>query len=138
MNTKAVHISAFLFTALLLFVPLFFHGFNCSGNVFSAECGRVKYLQIMGGLTLGAGALMCTAALIITLTSLCNARCLHHTAISVVTLSTILTAAAVILYYNYTKAWSPFMATMAMVISFVHTSILVIDVGSRLMKTRRT
>ncbi|KAL5105509.1 hypothetical protein TcWFU_006382 [Taenia crassiceps] len=132
MNTNVIHIFACLFTAALLLVPVVFHGFNCTGTVFSSSCGGIKYLQIMGGLILSAGVLIFLAALIICLTTFCHAKWLKHAAISVVSLSTILSAAAVILYFNSTKAWSPFMVSIAMTASFVHTVMLLIDVSSRL------
>lgn len=135
MNIKVAHICASLLTGLLLLIPVFFHGFKCHGYAFSAECGSIRYLQIMGGLVLCAGALICLAALIITLTFLCHAKWLYHATISVTTLSTILSAAAVILYYNSTKAWSPFMASMAMTISLIHTATLLIEVATRLFKS---
>ncbi|VDM24140.1 unnamed protein product [Hydatigera taeniaeformis] len=135
MNTKVAHIFAALLTALLLLIPVGFHGFDCSGYIFSAECGGISYLQILGKLTLTAGVFACMAALFIAISISCHTKWLNRVIISVVSLSTIFSATTIFLYYTNTKAWSPFMASMAMTISIVHTAILLIDFLSNLIKS---
>ncbi|VDK21169.1 unnamed protein product [Taenia asiatica] len=130
MNTKFAHIFGALLTALLLFLAVGYHGWICIGSVFSEDCKHLGYMQTVGGLLITAGILICLAALIIILAIFRCADWLNLAALSVVILSTIFSAAGVFFYYNNTHTWSPFMATIAMTISFVLTALLLIDVIS--------
>lgn len=130
MNNKFAHIFSALLAALLLFLAVGYHGWACIGSAFSEDCKQVGFMRTVGGLLVTAGILICLAALIIVFAILRCADWLNLAAVSVVILSTIFSAAGVFFYYSNTHIWSPFMATIAMTISFVLTALLLIDVIS--------
>ncbi|KAL5105532.1 hypothetical protein TcWFU_007269 [Taenia crassiceps] len=130
MYTKFAHIFSALLTALLLFLAVGYHGWLCIGSVFSGDCKHMEYMRIVGGLLITAGILICLAALIIVFAVLGYADWLNIVAVSVIILSTIFSAAGVFFYYNNTHTWSPFMASIAMAISFVLTAVLLIEIIS--------
>ncbi|CDI96997.1 expressed conserved protein [Echinococcus multilocularis] len=127
MNFKIAHIFAALFSAFLLFLAIGYNGWNCNGSVFSGNCGQLEYMRTVGGLLLTAGIITCIVAILIILDLVHCASGLDIAAAATVTISTIFSAAGVFFYFNNTHVWSPFLATMAMTISFVLTALLIID-----------
>ncbi|VDM18292.1 unnamed protein product [Hydatigera taeniaeformis] len=135
MNSKIIHLLTALLTAFLLFLAVGYNGWICNGNVFTGDCRHMEYMRIVGGLLLTSGILICLAALIIIVALIRCADWIDFVVVFVVILSTIFSAAGVFYYYNNTHTWSPFIASIAMTISFVLTAFLLIDVISQRVKS---